>query len=90
VLWALQHLIVSQCLLCCPCRRPVMICGPAGVGKTAVVSERLAQLVAAGGVTPLVLNFSARTSSGATQAALEAKLERRRQTRWAGWWAQLS
>ncbi len=65
-------------LICC---RPVLVSGPAGVGKTVVVSQRLQQLAAGGGATPLVLNFSARTSSGATQAAIEAKLERRRQHR---------
>ena len=65
----------------------MLISGPAGVGKTAVVTQLLAKLAEGGRCSSLALNFSARTSSGATQAAIESKLERRRQTKCAAWLA---
>ncbi|KAG1666392.1 hypothetical protein FOA52_006501 [Chlamydomonas sp. UWO 241] len=82
---------------CLSVGRPLLLSGATGVGKSAVmidVLERLSRgtslsmMGRAGGDTggasylPVVLNFSAQTSSHATQALVESRLEKKRRQLW--------
>ncbi|KAK9815239.1 hypothetical protein WJX72_000483 [[Myrmecia] bisecta] len=63
--------------------KPMLLAGPSGVGKTAVILDTLQRLgSSAGSLLPVVLNFSAQTSSAAAQAMIEGKLERKRKNRY--------
>ncbi len=64
------------------CGRSVLLCGGAGVGKTAIVAQRLSELAARGALSHFKLHFSARTGSSAVQAAIETKLMKRGKNRW--------
>ncbi|KAJ9522810.1 hypothetical protein QJQ45_019798, partial [Haematococcus lacustris] len=66
---------------CVQVHRSVLFTGASGVGKTAVVLDTLARLAPGMDLMPVVLNFSAQTSSTATQAMVEAKLEKKRKRR---------
>jgi dynein heavy chain, axonemal len=66
---------------CLQINRGVLFSGASGVGKTAVVSSTLHRLAAPQRITPAVINFSAQTSSAATQATIEGRLEKRRKAR---------
>ena len=64
---------------------PVFFTGVTGTGKTVVVQDFLNRASALEyadgvGVTPINVNFSARTSSYAVQSAIEAKLEKKKKT----------
>ena len=64
---------------------PVFFTGVTGTGKTVVVQDFLnrasaADYAAGQPVTPIVVNFSARTASADTQAAIETKLEKKKKT----------
>ncbi|KAG7313007.1 hypothetical protein JYU34_000084 [Plutella xylostella] len=57
--------------------KPVMITGDTGVGKTVIVIEILNRMAATGHYIPVILNFSAQTSSQRTQEVIEQRLEKR-------------
>ncbi len=64
---------------------PVFLTGVTGTGKTVVAQDFINKASAAdykGGVivTPILINFSARTSSQDTQASIESKLEKKKKT----------
>lgn len=50
------------------------------MGKSVIAKMVLNTLEATGNWTPIILNFSAQTSSGRTQEILELKLERKKKT----------
>ncbi|XP_030566728.1 dynein heavy chain 6, axonemal [Drosophila novamexicana] len=58
---------------------PVMVTGDTGVGKTVLAISCMKRL-AEGKVIPVVLNFSAQTSSMRTQEMIEGPLEKRKRT----------
>ncbi|GAX73618.1 hypothetical protein CEUSTIGMA_g1069.t1 [Chlamydomonas eustigma] len=76
---------------CLSVRRPVLFNGLSGVGKSALIRDTLERLAAQRGQAgdsgagkaymPVALNFSAQTSSHATQAQIESYLEKKRRTR---------
>jgi hypothetical protein len=53
-------------------RRSVLFTGTSGVGKTAVVQDTLSRLAPPESLMPVVLNFSAQTTSIATQVCHRA------------------
>ena len=59
----------------------MLFCGVTGVGKTAIVGDVMSKAEQAGGIVPLNINFSAQTTSLATQEIIESKLEKKRKTR---------
>lgn len=77
--------------------KPVLFTGFSGVGKTAVIADTLFRLAAprapagpanallspqlAGKIVPVFMNFSAQTTSLASQGLIESKLEKKRKTR---------
>lgn len=74
--------------------KPLLFTGLSGVGKTAVIQDTLFRLAAAsttpgplcsaalvGRVVPVFMNFSAQTTSLASQELIESKLEKKRKTR---------
>lgn len=58
---------------------PVMLTGDTGVGKTVLAMATLKKL-AKQNFVPVLLNFSAQTSSIRTQEMIEAQLEKRKKT----------
>ncbi|CAM9534068.1 unnamed protein product, partial [Phaeothamnion confervicola] len=59
--------------------KPVFVTGVTGTGKTVMVQSLLAALEPTeGGVVATAINFSAQTSSLATQRTVESKLEKKR------------
>lgn len=60
-------------------KQPVMFTGETGVGKSVLAKTVLNNLTKAN-VIPVVLNFSAQTSSISTQEMIEARLEKRMKT----------
>ncbi|CAH0703555.1 unnamed protein product [Spodoptera exigua] len=59
------------------CGKPVMFTGNTGVGKTVIALETLNKMSLGGYYIPFILNFSAQTSSGRTQAVIESRLDKR-------------
>ncbi|RVE44268.1 hypothetical protein evm_011063 [Chilo suppressalis] len=57
--------------------KPVMFTGNTGVGKTCIAAEVLNKLAVSGYFIPIILNFSAQTSSTRTQEVIELRLEKR-------------
>ncbi|KAJ3192063.1 Dynein heavy chain 6, axonemal [Irineochytrium annulatum] len=57
---------------------PTLLSGNTGVGKSIIVQDLLSRLSKSHGFLPVVLNFSAQTSSAQTQQILELKLEKKR------------
>ncbi|XP_028179118.1 dynein heavy chain 6, axonemal [Ostrinia furnacalis] len=57
--------------------KPVMFTGNTGVGKTCVAAEVLNKMSSSGYFIPVILNFSAQTSSTRTQEVIELRLEKR-------------
>ena len=58
--------------------KPLFITGDTGVGKSVIVQNTLSSISEPRGIVPVHLNFSAQTSSLATQQSIEAKLEKKR------------
>ncbi|XP_043065698.2 dynein axonemal heavy chain 6 [Drosophila bipectinata] len=59
---------------------PVMVTGDTGVGKTVLAISCMKRLQSEGKVIPVILNFSAQTSSVRTQEMIEGPLEKRKKT----------
>ncbi|XP_026758308.2 dynein axonemal heavy chain 6 [Galleria mellonella] len=57
--------------------KPVMFTGSTGVGKTCIAAEILKRMSATGYYIPIILNFSAQTSSTRTQEVIELRLDKR-------------
>ncbi|KAJ2954382.1 hypothetical protein O0L34_g2646 [Tuta absoluta] len=57
--------------------KPVMFTGNTGVGKTVIAAESLNNMAKAGIFVPVVMNFSAQTSSTRTQEIIELRLDKR-------------
>ncbi|CAH2103550.1 unnamed protein product [Euphydryas editha] len=57
--------------------KPVMFTGNTGVGKTCIAAEILKKMAATGIYIPMILNFSAQTSSPRTQEVIELRLDKR-------------
>jgi dynein heavy chain len=62
--------------------KPVFFTGSSGVGKSAVIANKLFELKDKGGIVPVNINMSAQTSSGRTQASIEDKLEKKPKKRY--------
>jgi len=60
----------------------VLLVGASGVGKTLLVQSTVESAAAALTLVPAVLSLSAQSSSAATQAAVEARLEKVTKTVW--------
>lgn len=58
---------------------PVMFTGETGVGKSVIMRALLSKLSQETAI-PVVINFSAKTSSARTQETIEARLEKRKRT----------
>ena len=56
---------------------PVMLTGDTGVGKSVIISSFIGKMKAEGEIEPVLMNFSAQTSSLRTQATIENKVERK-------------
>ncbi|KAI5075577.1 hypothetical protein GOP47_0009653 [Adiantum capillus-veneris] len=67
--------------VCLEVQRSILFQGVSGVGKSAIVLDLLKRLQESKDIMPIVLNFSAQTTSIATQEALEGKLEKKRKTK---------
>ncbi|KAK3237368.1 hypothetical protein CYMTET_52553, partial [Cymbomonas tetramitiformis] len=61
--------------------KSVLFSGVTGVGKTAIVNQTLDRVVETKGAVPILINFSAQSTSMATQMYIESKLEKKRKTR---------
>ena len=61
--------------------RSVMFVGESGVGKSAIALNLLNKVQETKGILPIIANFSAQTTAIDTQFAIEAKLEKKRKTR---------
>lgn len=59
---------------------PVMFTGESGVGKSVIAKQILARLSYEANIIPVIINFSAQTSSARTQEMIEARLEKRKKT----------
>ncbi|XP_050361252.1 dynein axonemal heavy chain 6 [Nymphalis io] len=57
--------------------KPVMFTGNTGVGKTCIAAEILKKMASTGIYIPIILNFSAQTSSPRTQEVIELRLDKR-------------
>ena len=64
------------------------VVGGTGVGKTALIQSMLRQQDAGGQAVPVMLNFSAQTTSAAAQHIIEARLEKQRKNRCKLLWLQ--
>ncbi|XP_024516360.1 LOW QUALITY PROTEIN: dynein heavy chain 6, axonemal, partial [Selaginella moellendorffii] len=62
--------------------RAVLFQGVSGAGKSAIIYDLLNRLRENKNCVSIVLNFSAQTTSIATQEAIESKLEKKRKTRY--------
>ena len=60
---------------------PSALAGGTGVGKTALIHSVLHQQDAGGQAVPVMLSFSAQTTSAAAQQIIEARLEKQRRNR---------
>ncbi|CAI8029533.1 Dynein heavy chain 6, axonemal [Geodia barretti] len=58
----------------------VLFTGTTGVGKSVIAKGLLNSLQEKGDLVPVIINFSAQTSSGRTQEIIEGKLEKKRKT----------
>ncbi len=58
--------------------KPVFFTGNTGVGKSIILQKYIALNQEKQGLAPIMLNFSAQTSSNSTQKAIEGKLEKKR------------
>jgi len=70
--YVVEHLLVG--------RKEVYLTGPAGTGKSVVLSKLLTALQETRAVDSFKFIFSARTSAAVTQLAIEGKLERIKKT----------
>jgi dynein heavy chain len=61
--------------------KAVLFTGVTGIGKTAIVVDAMAKSASARKIVPVFVNFSAQTTSLATQEIIESKLEKKRKTR---------
>lgn len=57
--------------------KPVLLTGETGVGKSVIVSSFISKMKLEGDVEPVLMNFSAQTSSLRTQLTIESKVERK-------------
>ncbi|XP_049884905.1 dynein axonemal heavy chain 6 [Pectinophora gossypiella] len=57
--------------------KPVMFTGNTGVGKTVIAAESLKKMSSTGVFIPVIMNFSAQTSSSRTQEMIEFRLDKR-------------
>ena len=58
--------------------KAVFFTGETGVGKSVIISSLISKLKEEGAIEPVVMNFSAQSSSLRTQQTIESKLERRK------------
>jgi len=58
--------------------KPVFFTGNTGVGKSIILSKYISLNQEKQGLAPIMLNFSAQTSSNSTQKTIESKLEKKR------------
>lgn len=58
--------------------KPVFFTGETGVGKSVIISSLISKLKEEGEIEPVLMNFSAQSSSLRTQQTIESKLERRK------------
>ena len=58
--------------------KPVFFTGETGVGKSVIISALIGKLKEEGEIEPVLMNFSAQSSSLRTQQTIESKLERRK------------
>jgi dynein heavy chain, axonemal len=56
---------------------PVLITGETGVGKSVIISSFISRMNTEGEIEPVLMNFSAQTSSLRTQSTIESKIERK-------------
>ncbi|ORZ30920.1 dynein heavy chain and region D6 of dynein motor-domain-containing protein [Catenaria anguillulae PL171] len=71
----IRHEYLLDLLLHAEC--PVLCTGPTGTGKTVAVQEKIMRRMAEN-FSPIIVNFSARTSANQTQDLLDSKMEKRR------------
>lgn len=57
--------------------KPVLITGETGVGKSVIISSFISEMNTQGEILPVLMNFSAQTSSLRTQNTIESKIERK-------------
>ncbi|OMJ74343.1 hypothetical protein SteCoe_26764 [Stentor coeruleus] len=57
--------------------KPVLITGETGVGKSVIISSFISKMNSEGEIEPVLMNFSAQTSSLRTQITIESKVERK-------------
>jgi dynein heavy chain, axonemal len=57
--------------------KPILLTGETGVGKSVIVSAFISKMNAEGEIEPVLMNFSAQTSSLHTQNTIESKIERK-------------
>lgn len=62
-------------------QRSVLFTGVSGVGKSAIITDLLNRTQGPKNLVPVTVNFSAQTTSLATQELIESKLEKKRKTR---------
>ena len=60
--------------------KPIFLTGLTGVGKSVIVMNTLQRLQEERDIMPILINFSAQTSSLRTQQSIEDKLEKKRRT----------
>lgn len=66
---------------CLKVKRSVFFTGSTGVGKSIIANDFLSRKAEEGSVSPVLVNFSAQTSSKETQQLIESKLEKQRKNR---------
>ena len=57
--------------------QPIMLTGDTGVGKSVIISSFITKMKSEGEIEPVLMNFSAQTSSLRTQTTIESKVERK-------------
>jgi dynein heavy chain len=71
----------SYCLeLLLSIEKPTFFTGVTGVGKSVIIQNQLSILQNDADIMPIIINFSAQTSSLRTQQSIESKLEKKKRT----------